>query len=416
MTAPSFFTARIIVERYLAGVRIDTFLLRHFRNYTPFRMQRMVRAGCVRVDDVPVPIEFRVRRGQQVEAALIEPPDKLLAAEPAPLDILFEDPWLLVVNKPAGQIAHPVGLHNTGTLCNAVQHHLDRHTPRRGLLRPGIVHRIDRYTSGLIAVAKEHLSHRRLSIEFQRGRVAKEYLALVDGVLDEDHFTIDRPIGVASHPGCVLMSCRDDARDPRPAETRIEVVERFPTHTLVKALPLTGRNHQIRVHLAAIGHPIAADEFYAPFGQIKPTRFDPRDPADDEGDDSVADDIAAPAEPSAGEKGDRVDNADSGQNGTNDVIARHALHASRIRFRHPISREELEFHAPLADDMRAALDRLRNGASGDCATGDCTTGERACHIDAAGPPVGPPWIGSHAPEVRRAPCSIRESPSSLSKP
>ncbi|MGE3313909.1 MAG: hypothetical protein AB7O26_02250, partial [Planctomycetaceae bacterium] len=144
------FVAELVVERYLAGGRIDTFLLRHFRNYTPFAMQRMIHAGLVQVNGVAVPLEHRVRRGEFVSVQLVEPPDKLLASEQGPLEIVYEDPWLIVVDKPPGQIAHPVGMHNTDTLCNAVQYHLDRQSPRPGLLRPGIVHRIDRYTSGLI--------------------------------------------------------------------------------------------------------------------------------------------------------------------------------------------------------------------------------------------------------------------------
>jgi 23S rRNA pseudouridine1911/1915/1917 synthase len=335
------FIAGLVVERYLAGVRIDSFLLRHFRNYTPFRMQRMVHAGLVQVDGVAVPVEFRVRRGQQVTVRLTEPPDKLLASEPAPLSIVFEDAWLLVIDKSAGQIAHPVGLHNTGTLCNAVQFHLDQQTSRPGLLRPGIVHRLDRYTSGLMVVTKEHLSHRRLSIDFQRSKVAKEYVAIVDGVIEEDRIAIDFPIGQAAHPACVLMSCRADARDPRPARTQIEVLRRFADHTVVRARPLTGRNHQIRVHLAAIGHPVTADEFYEAFGGITPTRFDLLD-----------------------EERPLVKSAFDSRGDSSPILNRHALHASRIAFPHPITREPMAFETPLPADMRSAIDWLTDSETG----------------------------------------------------
>lgn len=337
------FVAELTVERYLAGGRIDTFLLRHFRNYTPFAMHRMIHAGLVQVNGVVVPIEHRVRRGECVSVQLVEPPDKLLASERGPLDVVYEDPWLIVVNKPPGQIAHPVGRHNSDTLCNAVQYHLDRQTPRPGLLRPGIVHRIDRYTSGLIVVTKEHLSHRLLSIEFQRANVRKEYIALVDGLIDADRFTIDRPIGQAAHDGCVLMTCGSDARDPRPAETQIEVLERFAEHTLVRAKPRTGRNHQIRVHLAGIGHPIVADECYGPFGVIKPTRFDTV-LEEFESDNTGAAPVPATASP-------------QGQAAC-DLISRHALHASRIEIRHPISRELMRFEAPLPRDIHDAIAKL----------------------------------------------------------
>ncbi len=166
------FTAELIVERYLSGVRVDSFLIRHFRNYTPFRMQRIVRAGQVKIDDTTAETNERVYCGERVTVRLIEPPDKLHAPQPLPLRVVFEDAWIIVVDKPPGQITHPAGDLQTGTLCNALQAHFDRQTAWPGLLRPGIVHRLDRMTSGLIVVTKEHLSHRQLSIQFQRERVS----------------------------------------------------------------------------------------------------------------------------------------------------------------------------------------------------------------------------------------------------
>lgn len=368
---PAPFEAVLLVDRYLRGVRIDSFLLRHFRNYTPFRIQRMIRAGCVRIDDVRAELVERVYPGQHVRVRLVEPPDKLLAPSVRPLELLYEDEFLLVANKPPGQIAHPVGESLPTTLANAVQSHLDRQTPFPGLLRPGIVHRLDRETSGAIVVPKDHLTHRLLSIDFQRQRVAKEYLALVEGTVRDDSGTIDLPIGESLETP-LLMSCRAEARAARPARTRYEVVARFARHTLVRALPRTGRLHQIRVHFATLGHPIVGDEFYGPFGVIarKPDRAARADDAfaashdspggrdandergadvEDEDLDAVEDGDVAAATPAF--RFTLPDRPDVG-------IARHALHAARLAFAHPVLGTWSTFEAPLPDDMQGLIDAL----------------------------------------------------------
>jgi 23S rRNA pseudouridine1911/1915/1917 synthase len=337
------FAAELTVERYLGGVRLDSFLVRHFRNYTPYRMQRMIRSGNASVNGVVAELPTRVFPGQQVRLRLVEPPDKLLEPEPLPLDILYEDSWLVAVNKPAGQISHPVGIYQSGTLCNALQHHFDRQTALPGLLRPGIVHRIDRMTSGVLVVAKEHLAHRRLSIGFQQGRCEKEYLAIVEGMVADNELSIDSPIGRVPGGGSILMSVSADARNARPALTRVRVLGRFDNATLVSALPFTGRNHQIRVHLASIGHPVLADEYYGPFGEIR--KLPP----------------SAACEPSSDdESGDMDDEftADTKNSADDALIGRHALHAHRLAFAHPVTRQRLTIEAPCADDMRRAIERL----------------------------------------------------------
>jgi 23S rRNA pseudouridine1911/1915/1917 synthase len=323
------------VHSTLHGIRIDSFLVRQLRNYTPFRMQRIVRCGAATVDGEVAPLSRRVRRGERVTVRLVEPPDKLFDPEPLPLDVLFEDDSLIAVNKPAGLITHPVGRRQTGTLCNAIQHHLDRQTGLRGILRPGIVHRLDRMTSGVLVVAKDFLAHKRLSIQFQRNQVRKEYLAIVEGTPEPDMGEIDRPIGLLAGGNSILMTAHPDARDPKPARTWFEVVRRFDRTTLLRAVPLTGRIHQIRVHLAAIGHPVVGDEFYGPFGEIRAARFDrPRD-----GD--VAD--AASFGPEAGsfrhEEGPETE-------------PRHLLHAATISFEHPGTRTTVTVTAPLPECFR----------------------------------------------------------------
>lgn len=301
------------VEPYLNGVRVDSFLCRHLRNYSKFRIQRLIRAGCVRIECSTVDLSARVKAGQWVTVELLDPPDKLYAAESTFLEIVFEDPWLIVLNKPAGMVVHPVGPHQSRTVCNALQWHLDQNSICQGLLRPGIVHRLDRMTSGLLVVAKDHHSHRNLSIDFQNANVSKSYLAVVEGQLAGEG-TIDLPIGQAVSANSVLMTTANDAAKPRAARTDYSVVRSNGVVSLVEARPLTGRNHQIRVHLAAIGHPIAGDQYYGPNGILKP----------------------------------RTDQAIRSP-------TRHALHASSLQFPHPMTRAAMCFKSGLPSDMLAMM-------------------------------------------------------------
>lgn len=314
------YIAELDVEPHLRGVRIDTFLSRRFRSYTTWRLMRLVREGQVLVDGAATNTRHRVYPGQKITIRLLEPPDDLIPAEDIPFDVVFEDEWLMVVNKPAGLIIHPTGETPRGSLVNAAQHYLDRTSAWPGLLKPGIVHRIDMDTSGVVAIAKDHVSHRELSVQFQLGRVSKSYLALVDGVVQPEQGVIDLPIGRAA--GTALMSCQADAIDARPSVTAYEVIERLPAHTLLKVKPRSGRMHQIRVHFAAIGHPLLGEEYYAPFGMLRPPRID-GDP---------------PISP---------------------LIGRQALHAWELGFLHPFTQEWMTATAPLPVDMASALTRLR---------------------------------------------------------
>jgi 23S rRNA pseudouridine1911/1915/1917 synthase len=267
-------------------------------------MQRMVSAGCVRVRDEVVSLNRRVAQGEHVTVRLVEPPDKLHEAEAMSLKIVFEDPWLIVVDKPANLVAHPVSSLQSGTLVNGLQAHLDSQTPVRGLLRPGIVHRLDRMTSGLIVTTKSHTAHRGLGSDFENRRVSKSYLAVVEGTVQDDVGTIDLSIGRQANS--ILMSVDASSGSPKPAITNYRVLTRFENRTLVDVAPQTGRNHQIRVHFAAIGHPLVGDEFYG---------FD------------------GPTSPSPGD-------------------ARHALHAWYLAFTHPITGKRMQFRSDLPDDLR----------------------------------------------------------------
>jgi len=320
MISPFPYTAELDVEPYLRGVRIDTFLTRRFRSYTSWRLMRLVRAGLVTVNGEPADTRHRVYPGQKIGVQLLEPPDDLIPPEAIPFEVIFEDDWLLVVNKPAKLIIHPTGDTPSGSLVNAAQHYLDRTSAWPGLLKPGIVHRLDMDTSGAVVIAKDHVSHRELSIQFQLGRIAKSYLAIVDGVIEQDDGVIELPIGRAA--GTALMSCQADALEAKPSTTAYDILERLPRHTLVKAKPRTGRMHQIRVHFAAIGHPLLGEEFYDTLGRLRP----PRQP---------------------------------GQPPISHLIARQALHAAELSFAHPITQEWMTITAPLPGDMATALAALR---------------------------------------------------------
>jgi 23S rRNA pseudouridine1911/1915/1917 synthase len=304
------------VERYLSGVRIDSFLAKHLRNYTKWRLNRMIGAGLADVNGLPADQTHRVSRGQTVRIRLVEPPDKLLDPDPAEVRILYEDPWLMVVDKPAGMVAHPVGEFQSGTLANLLQHHLDQQTTCRGLMRPGIVHRLDRMTSGLMVVTKEHHAHRLVSKDFQAGRMEKFYLALVEGRVPFDERVIELPIGHRVGGRSVLMSAGAGAIRPRSARTKVTVLDRRGSITVVECRLDTGRNHQIRVHMAEIGHPVVGDEFYGPHGEIRSRPHD---------------------------------------EGGSPTSRRHVLHAARIEFRHPILNEPLRAVSRPPDDFLGQL-------------------------------------------------------------
>lgn len=302
-------TFRFVVDPAHDGLRIDTFLTSRLRNHSPAGVQRMAAAGLVTVNDGPCPPSRRVFRGEEVVVRLAEPPQPFYPPETdrdRGLEILYDDPWLLAVNKPAGLIAHPVGPVGDGTLANLVQAMLDAQSRTPALLRPGIVHRLDRETSGVVLIAKDHAAHAGLTRQFERSEVSKAYLALVSGQVAGDAGLIDRPIGRQLHH--LRMTADREALAPRPAATRFRVAERLRTATLVDVRPLTGRKHQIRVHFATIGHPILGDAVYAPNTTASPS-------------------------------------------------SRHALHAVAIAFRHPITGAPLRITAAIPDDFWETLAR-----------------------------------------------------------
>ena len=314
----------LVVGPEHAGWRLDLFLAHHFPSYSRVHLRRVITAGGVRVGDRGGKPSYRLRPGERVSIVLPDLPREAPQPENIPLEILYDDDWLAAINKPPGMVVHPARGHWSGTLASAVQFHFGgRLSTAGGPTRPGIVHRLDRDTSGVIVVAKNDQAHGNLATQFQNRLVEKEYFAIVAGVPHLDRDRIEEPIGFHPHER-EKMAIRRDHPLSRAAETFYEVVERFDGFAAVRILPKTGRTHQIRVHLGHIGCPVLCDRQYG--GRARLTRGEiRRDPSD-----------------------------------TLVLLERQALHARRIKLAHPATGEPLEFEAPLPADMTAVLEELRS--------------------------------------------------------
>jgi 23S rRNA pseudouridine1911/1915/1917 synthase len=296
-------------------------------------LRRVIDAGHVQVDDRPCKASLRLRAGNGVAVHQLEPPPAGPAPQDIPLAILYEDDAIVVVDKPAGMIVHPAKGHWEGTLASALAHHFGTLSGRGGPTRPGIVHRLDRDTSGVIVVAKNDRAHDVLAEQFKSRQVEKQYLAIVAGVPDRDRDVIDEPIG--DHPTHREKKAirREDA-GAREAVTEYEVLERFLGYALVRARPRTGRTHQIRLHLAHIGHPVLCDRLYGGRAAITELELIPRDKIGQ--DDPLSRQAAEAA-----------------------LLERQALHAHRLAFSNPISGARMQFEAPLPPAIEQALAVLR---------------------------------------------------------
>lgn len=311
-----------VVNPSESGWRLDAYLAFYLSDYSRVHLRRAISAGGVLVDGRGAKPAYRLKPGQRVSVTLPEMPREGPSPENIPLAILYQDEWLAAIDKPPGMVVHPARGHWTGTLASAIQYHLVHLSGVGGPTRPGIVHRLDRDTSGVILVARSDQAHARLSAQFEARTIEKEYFAIVSGRPDLDRDLIDRSIGF--HPQQrEKMAIRHEAEGARPAQSYYEVVERFDGFAAVRILPKTGRTHQIRVHLAHVGCPVLCDRQYGGRSQI--TRGEIRRQP---GDDLV-------------------------------LLARQALHARRIRFVHPGTGEPMEIEAPIPSDLAAVLDELR---------------------------------------------------------
>ena len=315
-----------------AGQRLDVFLAAQFPNVSRATVRRAIDAGHVRVGSEVCKPSHRLRAADLVTVQQIDVPREGPAPQNIPLDILHEDDALIVVNKPAGMVVHPAKGHWEGTLASALAHHFGPLSSRGGPTRPGIVHRLDRETSGVIVVAKNDQAHDALAAQFKSREVEKEYLAIVVGVPDLDRDVIDEPIG--EHPTQrEKKAIRRNDPTARAAVTAYEVIEKFDGFALIRALPKTGRTHQIRIHLTHVRHPVLCDRLYG--GRIGPTKLELIRPTKI-GQDT---DQAAANEPL--------------------LLERHALHAHRLTITHPTTGERMQFEAPLPPDMERTLEALR---------------------------------------------------------
>jgi len=290
-----------------AGTRVDIFLSRANPQLTRSYLQKLIGEGLVTVNDREVKANYKLKVHDSIALLLPEPEELKVEPENIPLDVLYEDADVIVVNKPRGMVVHPAAGNYTGTLVNALLGQCRDLSGINGIMRPGIVHRLDKDTSGVIMAAKNDRAHLSLARQIKDRTVTRRYLALVHGNLPEPAGLVDAPIGRDPKDRQRMAVV---TKNGKPAVTRYQVLERFGDYTLVECKLETGRTHQIRVHLAYLGHPVVGDPKYGP----KKAHF--------------------------------------GLDGQ-------ALHAAVLGFRHPSTGEYLEFRAPVPEEMERVLRVLR---------------------------------------------------------
>jgi len=315
MTLPDRRTVTVPDEH--DGSRLDAFLAAFLRDRSRSQIQRLIKEGLVTGSGALRP-STPVRTGQTFTVDLPAPTPVTAAPEDLPLDVLYEDADVVVLDKPAGMVVHPAAGHDSGTLVNALLHHVDDLSGIGGELRPGIVHRLDRGTSGVMVVAKHDAAHQELARQFHDREVEKEYIALVWGVVQAGR-RIDAAIG-RDPSDRQKMSTR--ARRARSAVTRVTKAEHLKGVSLLRVAIATGRTHQIRVHLSAIGHPIVGDPTYGGVHR------------------RVANDLRAVQR-----------------------LERPFLHAARLAFTHPTEGRKMEFESALPADLQAVIDDIRERQS-----------------------------------------------------
>ena len=316
------------VDKGQSPLRIDKYLMNFIENATRNKIQEGAKNGSVFVNDIPVKSSYKVKPFDVIKVLFAHPPyENLLVGEDIPLDVIYEDDTLLVVNKPAGMVVHPGHGNYSGTLINALIHRFDN-LPNNSSNRPGLVHRIDKDTSGLLVIAKTEQAMAHLSLQFAEKTSEREYVALVWGNVANDKGTIEGNIG--RHPKNRLQNTvylDDEADKGKPAVTHYKVLERLGYVTLVSCKLETGRTHQIRVHMKHIGHTLFNDARYGGEKILKGTTFT--------------------------KYKQFVDNCFK-------VLPRQALHAKTLGFVHPKTGEFMQFNSEIPEDMQTCIDKWRS--------------------------------------------------------
>ena len=290
-----------------AGVRLDKYLAERFpKSVSRTRIQRLITGEKVLVNGRSRKSHYKLESGDFIEVEIPKPQKLDIKAEKIPLDIVYEDDRLIVVNKPAGMVVHPAPGNYTGTLVNALLHHTKK-LSASSEMKPGIVHRLDKDTSGLMIVAKDDRAHSFLARQFNKRTTDKRYIAVVEGVVELDNGIISEPIGRHTRYRTRMAVRFSESKE---AVTKYKVLERFKNHTLLEVKPETGRTHQIRVHMAYMGHPVVGD---IPYGAQK-------------------------------------DGA---------LLDRQALHAAAISFLHPETKKRVNFESELPKDIKSLIAKLR---------------------------------------------------------
>jgi 23S rRNA pseudouridine1911/1915/1917 synthase len=316
------------VDKGQAPLRIDKYLMNYIESITRSKIQNAAKSEGILVNNTPVKSNYKVRPNDHIRVMFAHPTyEALLVGEDMPLDIVYEDKELLVVNKPAGLVVHPGHGNYSGTLINGLIHRFDN-LPNNSSERPGLVHRIDKDTSGLLVVAKTEQAMSHLSLQFAEKTSEREYVAIVWGNVEDDEGTIEGNIG--RHPKNRLQNTvylDDEANKGKPAVTHYKVIERLGYVTLVSCKLETGRTHQIRVHMKHIGHTLFNDVRYGGDAILKGTTFT--------------------------KYKQFVENCFK-------VLPRQALHAKTLGFTHPKTNEFMRFETPIPDDMVQCIEKWRN--------------------------------------------------------
>jgi 23S rRNA pseudouridine1911/1915/1917 synthase len=325
----------LTVESRAHGWRLDHYLGRLFPNHSRAQLQRIIDSGGVLLNGLSHKASRRLRVNDRLQVQLVSAERPGIEPEDLPVTVLHEDDALVVVSKPAGMVVHPGRGSSRGTLAAALQHHFDKLSDVAGRHRPGIVHRLDRDTTGVILIAKDNQVHQKIAAQFERREVKKQYHAIVRGnpQLDSDYIRT----WMTTHPKVRerMMVCPRGG-DAREAVTFYRTAERFGRYSLMELHPQTGRTHQLRVHMLHLGHPIIADKLYTGIGELREA------------------DLRATSTGSVAQSTDHSSPA---------LIARQALHAFRLTIRHPVTGENMQFEAPWPEDFRRTVDALRDTAA-----------------------------------------------------